>query len=63
MAIVTKIDGGKQAITFNNDTEPCAVYVDGELQENVSFVPQLAQGAGVVSYASEYKKNHIDFFP
>lgn len=60
MAIETKIDGGKQAITFNNDTEPCAVYVNGELQENVSFVPQMVQGTNVVSYESEYKKNHIE---
>lgn len=60
MATRTFIDGGKQAITFNNDTEPVAVYVDGELQQNVSFVPQLAQGTGTVSYDSEYKKNHID---
>ena len=55
----TKIDGGKQAITFNNDTEPVAVYVDGDLQENVSFVPQLAQGTGSTQYISEYKKNII----
>ena len=60
MAIETKIDGGKQAITFNNDAEPCAVYVNGELQENVSFVPQTVQGTGAVSYESEYKKNHIE---
>ncbi len=61
MATQTIIDGGKQAITFNNDTEPLAIYVDGELQQNVSFVPQPAQGTGVVSYASEYKKNHIKY--
>lgn len=60
MATRTIIDGGKQAITFNNDTEPVAVYVDGELQQNVSFVPQLAQGTGSAQYTSEYKKNHID---
>lgn len=60
MATRTFIDGGKQAITFNNDTEPVAVYVDGELQQNVSFVPQLAQGTGSVQYISEYKKNIIN---
>ena len=61
MAIQTKIDGGKQAITFYKDTEPCAVYVDGELQQDVSFVPsELVQGTGSVSYTSEYKKNQIN---
>lgn len=60
MATQTIIDGGKQAITFNNDTEPLAIYVDGELQQNVSFVPQLAPGTGVVNYTSEYKKNLLN---
>lgn len=61
MAIRTYIDGGKQAITFNNDTQPVAVYVDGELQENVSFVPDVVQGTGSFEYTSEYKKNHIEY--
>ena len=61
MAIQTKIDGGKQAITFYKDTEPCAVYVDGELQQDVSFVPsELVQGTGSISYTSEYKKNQLN---
>lgn len=59
MATKTYVDGGKQAITFNNDTQPVAVYVDGDLQENVSFVPDSVQGTGSVEYLSEYKKNHI----
>ena len=61
MATKTYIDGGKQAITFNNDTQPVAVYVDGDLQENVSFVPDTMQGTGSVEYLSEYKKNHIEY--
>lgn len=61
MAIKTYVDGGKQAITFNNDTQPVAVYVDGDLQENVSFVPDTVQGTGSVEYTSEYKKNHIQY--
>lgn len=60
MATQTIIDGGKQAITFNNDTEPLAIYVNGELQQNVSFVPQMVPGTGVVSYISEYKKNLLN---
>ena len=61
MAIRTYVDGGKQAITFNNDTQPVAVYVDEDLQENVSFVPDTVQGTGSVEYTSEYKKNHIEY--
>lgn len=60
MAIITKIDGGKQAITFNNDNEPVAVYVDGQLQESISFVPKSATGTTSVTYESEYKKNLLE---
>ncbi len=61
MATKTYVDGGKQAIPFNNDTQPVAVYVDGDLQQNVSFVPDTVQGTGSVEYTSEYKKNHIEY--
>lgn len=58
MAIKTFINGQENGvITFKGDTEPCAVYVDGERQDNISYVPQEVTGENSVQYSSEYKKN------
>ena len=58
MAIKTFINGQESGvITFKGDTEPCAVYVNGERQGNVSYIPELIEGENSVSYNSEYKKN------
>ena len=41
MAIKTYINGSENVtITFKGDTEPCAVYVNGERQNNISYIPQ-----------------------
>lgn len=58
MAIKTFINGQENGvITFKGDTEPCAVYVDGERQDNISYIPQEVTGENSVEYSSEYKKN------
>lgn len=58
MAIKTFINGQENGvITFKDDTEPCAVYVNGERQDNISYIPTLAEGADSASYKSEYKNN------
>lgn len=44
-------------ITFKGNTEPCAVYVNGERQDNISYIPQPVEGVNSVEYSSEYKKN------
>ncbi len=60
MAIETYVNGSKNGcITFINDHEPCAVYVDGEKQTNISYTGESIQGSPSVKYASEYKKNLI----
>lgn len=46
-----------KCILFKDDTEPCAVYVNGERQDNISYIPTSAEGADSVSYKSEYKNN------
>lgn len=58
MAIKTFINGQENGvITYLDDTEPCAVYVNGERQDNISYIPTPAEGADSVSYKSEYKNN------
>ena len=58
MAIKTYINGSDNGtITFKGDTEPCAVYVNGERQDNISYIPQEVKGEKSVMYKSEYKKN------
>lgn len=58
MAIKTYINGSENGtITFKGDTEPCAVYVNGERQDNISYIPQEVKGEKSVMYKSEYKKN------
>lgn len=58
MAIKTYINGSENGtITFKGDTEPCAVYVNGERQDNISYIPQDVEGENSVLYKSEYKKN------
>lgn len=58
MAIKTYINGSANGtITFKGDTEPCAVYVNGERQDNISYIPQEVKGENSVLYKSEYKKN------
>lgn len=58
MAIKTYINGSANGtITFKGDTEPCAVYVNGERQDNISYIPQDVEGEKSVMYKSEYKKN------
>lgn len=46
-------------ITYKGDTEPCKVYIDGNLVENLSYIDENIGGEGVnsVEYKSEYKKN------
>lgn len=60
MAYKTYVDGGKKAIVYHNDHEPCRVYKDGELITDISYVPLIAEGIASVSYKSEYKKNLLD---
>lgn len=58
MAIKTFINGKENGvITFKGDTEPCAVYANGERQDNISYIPQEVTGENSVTYESEYKKN------
>lgn len=58
MAIKTFINGQENGvITYKGDTEPYAVYVNGEKQDNISYVPQEVTGENSVEYSSEYKKN------
>lgn len=58
MAIKTFINGQENGvITYLGDTEPCAVYVNGERQDNISYIPTLAEGEDSASYKSEYKNN------
>ncbi len=58
MAIKTFINGQENGvITFSGNTEPCAVYVNGERQDNISYTPELIEGANSVEYSSEYKRN------
>ena len=58
MAIKTYINGSENGtITFKGDTEPCAVYVNGERQDNISYIPQEVKGEKSVRYKSEYKNN------
>ena len=57
MARKTYVDGGKKAIVYNNDCEPVRVYVDGELQSDISYTEQSVAGEKSVTYESEYKKN------
>jgi hypothetical protein len=58
MSTKTFINGQENGvIAFFNDTEPCAVYVNGERQDNISYVPQEVTGVNSVEYSSEYKKN------
>jgi hypothetical protein len=58
MSTKTFVNGQENGvIAFFNDTEPCAVYVDGERQDNISYVPQEVTGENSVEYSSEYKKN------
>ncbi len=58
MAIKTFINGQENGvITYLGDTEPCAVYVNGERQDNISYIPDVAEGVDTVSYKSEYKNN------
>lgn len=58
MAIKTFINGQENGvITFKDDTEPCAVYVNGERQDNISYIPTLAEGVDSATYTSEYKNN------
>lgn len=44
-------------ITYKGDTEPCKVYIDGNLVENISYIPQSVEGVNSVEYSSEYKRN------
>lgn len=61
MSTKTFVNGQENGvIAFFNDTEPCAVYVDGERQDNISYVPQEVTGETSVSYSSEYKKNILN---
>lgn len=58
MAIKTFINGQENGvIAFSGNTEPCAVYVNGERQDNISYIPQDISGVNSVEYSSEYKKN------
>lgn len=43
-------------IVYSGDTEPCAVYVDGNIVENVSCIPTVIEG-NPIQYSSEYKQN------
>lgn len=58
MAIKTFINGQENGIiTFKGDTEPCSVFVNGEKQDNISYIPEPISGVNSVEYSSEYKKN------
>ena len=58
MSIKTYINGQENGvIVYKGDTEPCAVYVNGERQDNISYIPQEAEGVNSVQYNSEYKNN------
>jgi hypothetical protein len=44
-------------IVYKDDCEPCAVYVNGERQDNISYIPKVNEGVSSVQYKSEYKNN------
>lgn len=55
--IITK-DGKKaSAVLYSGDKEPCALYVNGERQDALSYSTRSVNGSNSVQYASKYKNN------
>ncbi len=63
--IETKVDGGKATIVYENaDVEhlPVGVFVDGQLQKEISAVPKLENGIGAIDEVfTEYNNNIASF--
>ena len=51
------LGNSEKCILYKGDMEPCALYVNGERQDALSYSTRSVNGSNSVQYASKYKNN------